>query len=72
MSAQIVQSLLRDPADIASRCEKPEGMRELALTSLAKRRTKPPSNSSSSRSGFHAAASPGPISATPCRKKTSA
>ena len=43
-----------------------------AATSLAKRRTKPPSNSLSSRSGVHGPASPGPISATPCCRNTSA
>jgi hypothetical protein len=35
MSAVIVTELLRDPADVADRCERPEGLRELALTSLA-------------------------------------
>jgi hypothetical protein len=35
VSAQIVHALLRDPKDVATRCERPEGLRELAVTSLA-------------------------------------
>ena len=34
MSAAIVTALLRDPAQVAARCERPEGLRELALTAL--------------------------------------
>jgi hypothetical protein len=34
MSARIVAGLLRDPAEIAERCKRPEGLRELSLTSL--------------------------------------
>src|SRR5689334_19657526 len=41
-------------------------------SSLAKRRTKPPSNSSSSRAHVHGPASPGPTRATPYFRKTSA
>ncbi|MGE0322037.1 MAG: hypothetical protein AB7K71_12505 [Polyangiaceae bacterium] len=35
MSAAILSALLRDPAEIADRCDRPEGLRELALTSVA-------------------------------------
>ncbi|MCA9627127.1 MAG: hypothetical protein KC766_05660 [Myxococcales bacterium] len=34
MSAAILTALLRDPAEIAERCDRPEGLRELALTSV--------------------------------------
>lgn len=34
MSARLLTALLRAPDEIADRCERPEGMRELALTSL--------------------------------------
>jgi hypothetical protein len=34
VSAAIVTALLRDPGDIATRCDRTEGLRELALTSL--------------------------------------
>jgi hypothetical protein len=34
VNAQVVSALLREPNDVASRCERPEGLRELALTSL--------------------------------------
>lgn len=34
MSAPIVTALLRDPGEVAGRCERPEGLRELALTAL--------------------------------------
>ncbi len=34
MSAAILSALLRDPAEIADRCDRPEGLRDLALTSV--------------------------------------
>jgi len=34
MSAAILSALLRDPGDVADRCDRPQGLRELALTSL--------------------------------------
>lgn len=34
MSASIVAAILRDPEEVAARCERPEGLRELALTAL--------------------------------------
>ncbi|HMJ13963.1 MAG TPA: hypothetical protein VK524_21245 [Polyangiaceae bacterium] len=35
MSARIATALLRDPSDIAARCDRPEGLRELSLTALS-------------------------------------
>lgn len=35
MSADVLSSLLREPAEVAERCEKEDGLRELALWSLA-------------------------------------
>lgn len=34
MSAAILSALLRDPGDVAERCDRPQGLRELAITSL--------------------------------------
>lgn len=34
MSLDVVTRLLRDPEDVAARCERPEGLRELSLASL--------------------------------------
>jgi hypothetical protein len=34
MSAEMITGLLRDPGDVAERCERPEGLRQLAVTSL--------------------------------------
>jgi hypothetical protein len=34
VNPEIVASLLREPGEVAERCERPEGLRELALTSL--------------------------------------
>ena len=69
-----VQVVARHEAHCGDRreCRCAAGTHPPPQTSLAKRRTKPPSNSPSSRSGAHGPASPGPISATPCLRKTSA